>query len=111
MTAGFFALAGALIGALAPLLTERFRAHREAEDQRREALRTASAAFTAALIRIRHLSSVLADGTEGDATRRIEVADEEAWIAFERIRMLSQSEATQKAGRFAVRHIYAVWQE
>jgi hypothetical protein len=44
-------------------------------------------------------------------TERIQAAHEDAQVAFERLRLLSRSTETQRSGRFALRHIWAIWKQ
>jgi hypothetical protein len=100
---------------------ERLKAQAETDRRRQDALRTACADFTAALVRIRHLAwllrshptrsglrALLAPRQQDKVLERLEAAHEDARVGFERLRLLSGSLATQEAGRCALRHAYAV---
>jgi hypothetical protein len=112
MVAAIFALLGTVIGATVTLLAERLRAQAETDRQRLVALRSACSEFSTTLIRIRHLSLRIRDGAvdSADLEARIRGLYEDAWGNFERVRLLSNSATTQKAGRYAIRHAWAVWQ-
>jgi hypothetical protein len=114
---------GVVSGGLA-LTIERLRARVETDRRRQDALRTACADFTAAVVTMRHLSwllrhqptrsglrELLAPSQREKTLARLEAAQEDARVGFERLRLLSASSATQEAGRWLLRHAYAVWKE
>lgn len=49
--------------------------------------------------------------TDAALDDRLSAMHEEARTGYERIRLLSDSMHVQEAGRFALRHAFAVWQE
>jgi hypothetical protein len=111
--AAIFALAGALIGVTGSVLVEHVRARADVYRRHGAALQEACAEFASALVHVRHLSLRVRD--EGDPDREIEgrirASYEEAWRAYVRIQLLSNSERMQHEARYAIRHAWGFSQE
>ena len=118
------AVIGAAVGGLAAtannLVGVRAKARSDLDQKRQEMLREACADFSTSLIRMRSLSWTLkelrVDGASGSADAaavrtEIRTAHQESQLGFERVRMLSTSTDTQLAGRYSLRHAWAIWQE
>jgi hypothetical protein len=108
------ALVGAAIGALASIGVVLIGALFDARRQRREKLQETCAELTGALILMGSLSYGLRStgGAQRDALlERIYRVHEDAEVSCERLRLLSGSERAQEAGRYALRHAWAIWRE
>src|ERR1700680_2016354 len=110
MTAAIFALVGTLVGILGTLAVELTRSRAENMRVRREALRLASADFTAAVTRIINLVLEFKDPD----IPRIDLMYEghrEARVCYERLRLISSSREVQEAGRHVIRYAYGLVRE
>ena len=110
MTAAIFALVGTLVGILGTLAVELTRSRAENMRVRREALRLASADFTAAVSRIINLVLEF----KAPDKLRIDLMYEghrEARVGYERLRLISSSREVQEAGRHVIRYAYGLVRE
>ncbi|HEU4722745.1 MAG TPA: hypothetical protein VFS59_15410, partial [Gemmatimonadaceae bacterium] len=108
MDAAVSALVGAAIGALGSLLVPVLDADRRRKDQ----LRAVCADFSASLILMQSLSwdlPTLTGAKRNERLARISSVHEQAQVACEQLRLLSRSVEAQRAGRFALRHAWAIW--
>jgi hypothetical protein len=110
MTAAIFALLGTLVGVLGTLTVELTRSRTENIRFRREAIRLASADFTAAVTRIINL---VLEFSNPDITRidSIYEAHREARACYERLRFMATSNEVQEAGRYVIRYAYGLLRE
>ena len=112
LAGGLIALIAGAVGAFGTLFTEGQRQRAAAKEQHRDRLRDACADFSSVLVRMTHLAWRLTKApTDSAIDERLAAMHEEARTGYERIRLLSDSVHVQEAGRFALRHAYAVWQE
>jgi hypothetical protein len=110
MMAAVFALAGTLIGVFGTLAVELTRSRAEDMHTRREALKLASADFTAAVTRMINLALEFKDP---DITR-IDLMHEvhtEARVCYERLRLIAISRDVQEAGRYVLRYTFGILRE
>jgi len=110
MTAAVFALVGTLVGVLGTLVVDLARNRAQDMRSRREALRLASADFTAAVTRMINLAL---EFREPD-TSRIDLMYEthrEARVCYERLRLIAISRDVQEAGRYVLRYTFGLLRE
>ncbi len=111
MAAAFFALAGALIGVVGTLLTALVGARREERRTRTATLRQACAEFLTEASRFRDLSHELHVEPERADLREAAVdAHIRTRASYARLRLTSESVATQEAGRWLLHYGYWQWQ-
>lgn len=110
MTAAIFALAGTLVGVLGTLAVELARNRAEDTRSRREALKLASADFTAAVTRITNLALNSRDPDVARINLMYET-HREARICYERLRLMAESREVQEAGRHVLRHAFGLLRE
>jgi hypothetical protein len=107
VSAGFYALAGTLLGVLGTAFVTLINTRTENRRISREALRSACTDLTTTLMRVRQLSIEMHEvGYQEelwDETNRL-LADAQA--AYERFRIVADSSATQQAARRCVHHGY-----
>lgn len=109
MSQAVFALLGAALGVLGAVLSENVRSRQEDKRARREALRTACADLTAAVIRVRVLAfDVYRNRTDEDARVRVREAHGDCQVSYQRFRLLTDSLKAQEAARFAIRHAWSL---
>ncbi len=112
MSEAVFALLGVLFGSLTTIAVESMRSRREQHQRRTDALRVACAAFTSTLARIDLLSSAVKDSGHRDGVlQQLRDLQLQARSEYETLRLLLDSEATQRAGRMALRHAWALWKQ
>jgi hypothetical protein len=110
MTAAIFTLVGTLVGILGTLAVELTRSRTENVRARHDALRLASADFSAAVTRIINL---VLEFTDPDIPRIDLMYEEhrEARACYERLRLISSSREVQEAGRHVVKYAYGLVRE
>jgi len=110
MSEAIFALLGAIVGALGAVAGDLLSSARDDRRTRREALRSAVTDFAAAISAIRHLSYRVEPGQPvPELERQFHDAHATARMQYERLRLLTSSEAAQEAARYALRHAYNTW--
>jgi hypothetical protein len=107
MTAAIFALAGTLVGVFGTLAVELTRSRATDKRSHREALRLACADFTAAVARMVILTVDLKDPDSINITK-VQEANLEMRVCYERLRLISGSRDVQEAGRHVLRYAYGV---
>ncbi|WP_041832558.1 hypothetical protein [Actinoplanes sp. N902-109] len=111
MAAAFFALAGALIGVAGTLLTALVGARREERRARTDSVRRACIEFLAEVGRLRDLSHELhAEPGRADLREATAGAHISARASYARLRLTSETLATQEAGRWLLHYGYWQWQ-
>jgi len=111
MAAAFFALAGALIGVAGTLLTALFGAKQQERRTRTDTLRQACTEFLTEAGRLRDLSHELhVEPERTDLRERTAGAHISARASYARLRLTSESVATQEAGRMVLHYGYWQWQ-
>lgn len=111
MAAAFFALAGALIGVAGTLLTTLVGAKQQERRTRTDTLRQACTEFLTEVGRLRDLSHELrGDPERADLRERTSGAHLSARASYARLRLTSESVATQEAGRLVLHYGYWQWQ-
>jgi hypothetical protein len=111
MAAAFFALAGALVGVVGTLLTALVGARREERRARTAMVRQACAEFLTEVSRLRDLSHDLhVEPERADLRERTADAHIRARASYARLRLTSESVATQEAGRWLLHYGYWQWQ-
>lgn len=108
MTAAIFALVGTLLGVLGTLGVELTRTRAEDVRSQREALRITAADFSAAIARMINLTFELKTVADAEQLAPMREAHKEARINYERLRLISTSKDTQRAGRLALRYTYGI---
>jgi len=109
MTAAIFALAGTLLGILGTLATELVRTRTANVRTRQEALRLASADFTASVARIWNLSIELKrKAGDVELTQSMHEAHRDARVYYERLRLTAVSRDIQESGRRVLRYAYGL---
>ena len=112
MTAAIFALIGTLLGISGTLLMELRRERTQYNRSLQKALRISCADFTDALIRVRELTVALRRNPSDPALREsVQTAHSEAWVHYERLRLISTSRDVQEAGRRALRYAWGFVRE
>src|SRR5690348_11928924 len=105
MSAAIFALIGTLLGISGTLLIEMRREHIERDRSLREALRISCADFSDAIIRVRELTlNLRRDPSDAAMQESVQRAHSEAWVHYERLRLISTSKDVQEAGRRVLRY-------
>ena len=111
MSAAFFALAGALIGVVGTLLTTLIGARQQERRTRTDTLRQACTEFLTEVSRLRDLSHELrGEPGHADLRERTASAHISARASYARLRLTSESVATQEAGRLLLHYGYWQWQ-
>lgn len=111
MSEAVFALLGAAIGVLGTLATALVRARREERTRRGDELRSACAAFVAAMARTRYLANQAGHGGDDrELVPEFRAARTEARTQYERLRLTSGSVPAQEAVRLCITHAYNVWE-
>jgi hypothetical protein len=110
MSQAFFAIAGAIVGALGTVLTTLVGARHEERRVWREALRSVCANLTSEVSQLRDLSHQLhRDPGNPDLRQAAEQAHTRARGFQEQLRLTSRSAATQEAGRWLIHCVYYQW--
>ena len=111
MAAAFFALAGALVGVAGTLLTTLVGAKQQERRTRTDTLRQACTEFLKEVGRLRDLSHELhAEPERADLREDTAAAHISARASYSRLRLTSESVATQEAGRWLLHYGYWQWQ-
>jgi hypothetical protein len=107
MTAAVFALVGTLVGVLGTLVVELARNRTQDKRSRREALKLASADFTAAVTRMINLALEFRDPDESRINLMYET-HRDARVCYERLRLIAISKNVQEAGRYVLRYTFGL---
>ena len=111
MSEALYALAGAFLGVVGTVVTEALRSRRDDRTAWRRDLRSACVEFAAEIARLRDLSYALrSDPAEQRLRDAAHDAHTRARGLLERLRLTSDSVATQKAARLLIHHAYHQWQ-
>ena len=111
MTAAFFALAGALLGVAGTLLTTLIGARQQDRRARTDTVRQVCTDFLKEVGRLRDLSHELhTDPQRADLREHTAGAHINARASYARLRLTSESVATQEAGRWLLHYGYWQWQ-
>jgi hypothetical protein len=110
MSEALYALAGAFLGVVGTVLTEALRSRREDRTAWRRDLRSVCVEFAGEISRLRDLSYALrADPVEQRLRDAADESHTRARALLERLRLTSDSVATQQAARLLVHHAYHQW--
>jgi hypothetical protein len=112
MTAAIFALLGTLLGISGTLLIELRRERTQYNRSLQEALRISCADFSDTIIRVRELAVKLRRNPSDPALQEsAQTAHSEAWVHYERLRLISTSRDVQEAGRRVLRYSWGYVRE
>jgi hypothetical protein len=111
MSQALFAVGGAVLGVLSTLVTELVRSRGQDRSAWRQELRSVCVAFAEEITRLRDLSYELRRTPEDPDLRKAATdAHTRARGLMERLRLTSDSPATQEAARWLVHCAYHQWQ-